>query len=199
MLTQALWPSRLSRKTGRSGTIRSSSSRRGVPPSKAAMYQPPPRIHGSSGWSRGVGGDDLEVVGRDQRDVQVAAQQLHAADRPGGRARPGSPGVTVRPRSSMTRVRGPIERTHAGVRPDRDDPAVADGERGRPARGPRPWWRPGRRSGRGRRAHRRSWSLRAAGERGRCQSRIGSPGVRTRIARAATGRGGHPPPASIRR
>ncbi len=46
----APWPSRFWRKTGRSGTIRSRSSRRGVPPGKSAMYQPLPRIHGTSGW-----------------------------------------------------------------------------------------------------------------------------------------------------
>ena len=50
--THAPCPSRFVRNAGRSGTTRSRSSRRGVPPSNAAMYQPPPRIQVSSGCER---------------------------------------------------------------------------------------------------------------------------------------------------
>ena len=51
LLTHASWPSRLGRNTGRSGTTRSRSSRRGGPPGKSASDQPPPRIHSRSGWA----------------------------------------------------------------------------------------------------------------------------------------------------
>ena len=50
-LTQAPWPSRFSRKTGRPGTAASRSPRDGVPPGKAGIPQPLPMIHGSSGWA----------------------------------------------------------------------------------------------------------------------------------------------------
>ena len=53
----------------------------------------------------------------------------------GGRARPGSPAVTVRPRSSMTRVLRPDQRLDVGVGPDGDDAVAADGERLRPGLG----------------------------------------------------------------
>ena len=49
LLTQAPWPSRLGRNTGRSATTASSSSRVGIPPGKASIDQPPPVIHSSSG------------------------------------------------------------------------------------------------------------------------------------------------------
>ena len=51
LLTQLEWPSRFGRNAGRSGTIASRSSRRGVPFSKSAMYQPLPTIQAFSGWA----------------------------------------------------------------------------------------------------------------------------------------------------
>ena len=52
VLTQAPWPSRLGRRTGRSGTTASSSSHVGVPPGKASIDQPPPVIHSAVGVRR---------------------------------------------------------------------------------------------------------------------------------------------------
>ncbi len=49
VFTQAPWWSRLGRKTGRSGTTESRSAAVGVPPGKADIAHPPPRIQGSSG------------------------------------------------------------------------------------------------------------------------------------------------------
>ena len=49
VFTQAPWWSRLGRNTGRSGTTESRSAAVGFPPGKAAIAQPPPRIHGASG------------------------------------------------------------------------------------------------------------------------------------------------------
>ena len=107
VFTQALWPSRLVRKAGRSGTIRSRSSRRGVPPSNAAMYQPPPRIHASSGCDRAY----ASITSNPGPDCASAWRSHRSIARPpwtGWTWASWNPGVTVRPRSSITRVRGPI-------------------------------------------------------------------------------------------
>ena len=50
-LTQAPWWSRFGRKTGRSGTTVSRSAAVGLPPGKAGIAQPPPRIHATSGFA----------------------------------------------------------------------------------------------------------------------------------------------------
>ena len=81
LLTHASWPSRLGRNTGRSGTIRSRSSRRGTPPGKSASDQPPPSIHSQVRMRGGVGGDHLEVRVEAARLVEVALESLE----PGGR------------------------------------------------------------------------------------------------------------------
>ena len=130
VFTQALWPSRLVRKAGRSGRIRSSSSRRGVPPSNAAMYQPPPRIHASSGCDRAYAS-----ITSISDPVCASAWRSHRsiASPPwtGWTCASWNPGVTVRPRNSMTRVRGPIRSATiasgptATSRPSRTARAVA--------------------------------------------------------------------------
>jgi hypothetical protein len=51
LLTQAPWPSRLTRYTGRSATMASSSAAVGVPPGKASIDHPPPEIHAREGWA----------------------------------------------------------------------------------------------------------------------------------------------------
>ena len=80
----------------------------------------------------------------DDGEVRPRARACRGA-RSGASARPPwtgwtwaswKPGVTVRPRSSMTRVDGPTCARDVGVRPDGHDPAVADGEGARPASGP---------------------------------------------------------------
>ena len=47
LFTQAPWPSRFGRNTGRSATTASSACLVGMPPGKAAIAQPPPVIHSS--------------------------------------------------------------------------------------------------------------------------------------------------------
>ncbi len=79
VLTHAPWWSRLGRKTGRSATTVSRSAAVGVPPGKADIAQPPPRIHGRSGWVRGVVGDDPEVVLAGLALRQVTAEPLEPA------------------------------------------------------------------------------------------------------------------------
>ncbi len=59
--THAPWTSRFSRKTGRSGTMSSSSSLVGVPPGKWDISQPPPKIDGSLGVLPGVRRDRVAV------------------------------------------------------------------------------------------------------------------------------------------
>ena len=51
-LTQAPWPSRLGRYTGRSGAISSSGAAVGTPPGKASIDQPPPVTQPSPGCGR---------------------------------------------------------------------------------------------------------------------------------------------------
>ena len=63
-LAQPPWWSRLTRNTGRSGTTASRKPRVGIPPGNASMDQPPPVIHGISGWARHRSGS---VRGRRRR------------------------------------------------------------------------------------------------------------------------------------
>ena len=138
VLTQAPWWSRLGRKTGRSGTTASRSAAVGVPPGKADIAQPPPRIHGRSGCASAYALMMREVVVAGVALGQVAAGALEAAlhrvhvrvDEAGRE----QPAAEVDDLVAAGR-RGPLA--------DRDDPAAA-----------RPAPRPRRRTGGRRRARR---------------------------------------------
>ena len=133
VLTQALCPSRLVRKTGRSGETRSRSARLGTPPGKSSMDQPPPRIQLTSGCVRAYASTISRYASRPR---ESCSSQRRRARPPwtGWTCESPKPGVTVRPRSSMTRVPAPMCAGHGGVRPDGHDPSVADGH----GRGPAP-------------------------------------------------------------
>ena len=79
MLTHVEWPSRFGRNAGRSGTIASRSSRRGVPSRKSAMYQPLPTIHGVVRVGRDVGPDRREHAVPAARVADVALEPVDAA------------------------------------------------------------------------------------------------------------------------
>ena len=131
LLTQAPWWSRLGRNTGRSGTTASRSAAVGVPPGKAAIAQPPPRIHGSSGWAAAYAAIGGEVV--------LAGVQPRTGRSGSARARPGRGGRgRRRSRARPARRRGRRPRRPAG-RVGRSDLA---GDRRRPGR-PRPATRAG--------------------------------------------------------
>ena len=93
--THAPWTSRLRRKTGRSGTMSSSSSLVGVPPGKWAMSQPPPKIHGCSGLARAYGRDRVavrvdarQVVERDVQPVPARERRVQMGVLEGGEHHP---------------------------------------------------------------------------------------------------------------
>ena len=81
------------------------------------------RAAGSPRWSGGRGG--RTATGRHRRP-------------PGGRARPGTRGASIRPSRSKTSVRGPTCSRIGVVAPHGDDPSVPHGDRLLPGSGRRP-------------------------------------------------------------
>ena len=142
VLTQAPWPSRLVRKTGRSGTTASSSCRVGVPPGKNSIDQPPPTIHSSVGVRGGVLGDDVEALAA---PTSVPCRSHCSIARPpitGWTCASWKPGSSSPPARSTTSVSGPASSASsssgpmAAIRPAGDGDALRGP--GRPRRGGTP-------------------------------------------------------------
>jgi hypothetical protein len=112
VLTQASWPSRFWSRTGRSGTIRSRSSRRGVPPGKSERVQPPPRIQGLAAANAVELAADPRQAGHRRVDVRVLEPR-----------RDGPPAQLDVAGS------GTDATAHVPVAAHGDDPAVAHGQR----------------------------------------------------------------------
>ena len=146
VFTQAPWWSRLGRNTGRSGTIASRSAATGVPPGKAAIAQPPPRIHGTSGWESAYALTTARYSSRVRRLGQVAAGAFEPAlhrvhvrvDEPGRdqAARHVDDSRTGRVRRARRRPR------RARPRRGRSRPRDGGGRRRR-CRSRTRWWSPG--------------------------------------------------------